>query len=275
MYLTISKREINSIIEDHLGNQAFAAALAKAGESPADLTCLVAQYIQFNSIFGAGVAHLAGHIAARQDIFRDESEAIYALSDRSYEVSAEIFFAAIDEFGRKKTHRAMAQDTLRGFLEFFNMTRAEANFRCLTNDETCMAINAVSDGYRINRESTDADLFSAIGFHIGSELLADQEYNILDRFLNCEYPALVEFLEQARAYSWVKLHTTVEADHCEAALECANSALGYYTGDVSKAYGQILGGLKRFVKVQARFMSSLAAIGCGHGQEESIDSQTV
>ncbi|PWU03157.1 MAG: hypothetical protein C5B53_00825 [Candidatus Melainabacteria bacterium] len=271
MYLTVSKREISAITESHPGNKALVAALAKAGPSPVDLTCLMAQYVQFNSIFGAGVAHLAGLIATRQDMFKDNNESISVLADRSYEVAAEIFFAAIDEFRRKKTHRSMAQDSLKGFVEFFKMTPAEASLRCRVNVNTSAAVRAVTEGYCFNREITDTDLFSAIGFHIGSELLADQEYNILDRYLKQEHPTLVTFLQRAGVYSWVAVHTTVEADHCDAALQCANSALSFYTGDVSKAYGFILKGLKHFAKVQARFMHSLSATGCAEPEREAFD----
>jgi hypothetical protein len=267
MYLTVSKREINAITERHSGNKAFLGALARAGKSPSDLTYLMAQYVQFNSVFGAGVAGLAGQIAARQNIFRDRSESIPVLADRSCDVAAEIYFAAIDEFARKKTHRAMARETLKKVVEFFKLTPAEARLYCSSSGETSAAVRAVTHGYCLNRETSEADLLLGIGFHIGSELLADQEFNILDRYLKQEHPTLVTFLQEARAYSWVAVHTTVEAEHRDAAIESANSALGLYAGDVSKAHGLIMKGLKHFAEVQARFMHSLSAIGCGDEAE--------
>jgi hypothetical protein len=263
MYLTVSKREISSITDNHKGNEAFVIALAGAGRSTAALMRLLAQYVQFNSVFGAGVVGLAAAIARSQDIFRERTESIPAFADRSYDVAAAIFFAAIDEFALKKTHRSMAQDTLKKSLQFFEMGPEEVESLCRASGETSAAVRAVTEGYCLNRKINEADLFSAIGFHIGSEVLADQEFNILDCYLQREHPALVAYLKGAKAYSWIAVHTTVEADHYDAALESANCALSSFTGDVAKAYGLILKGLKHFAKVQARFMESLSVIGGG------------
>src|SRR5262249_23504728 len=119
----ISAGEVESILEAHCGNHAFAGVL-RASAGPVGLVSLLHRYVQFNSVFGAGVANLAGQIAIRRDIFRDTDEPVIALSDRSTEVAASIFYAAIDEFGdptapHRPTHRTLAQALLVGAAQFF------------------------------------------------------------------------------------------------------------------------------------------------------------
>src|ERR1051326_6800646 len=94
---TITRADIEPIIHASQGDEHFTAALENAANEK-ELINLLCRYLQFNSVFGAGVANLAGEISSRQDLFRDREEKIYYLADRSVEVGADIFFAAIDEF---------------------------------------------------------------------------------------------------------------------------------------------------------------------------------
>ena len=259
MYLTLSRSEINPIMDKHFGNAVFLSGLNRAGQSNIALINLMAQYMQFNSVFGAGVANLVGEIARRQDTFRKQDESIALTADRSCDVAATIFFAAIDEFGRKKTHRSMAQDTLRESIKFFNIAADQVK-QLNPAAETKIAMQSVADGYCLNRATTDSDLFFGIGFHMSSELLADQEFNMLNSYLRQKHSLLVDHLERTKAYSWIAVHTTVEADHFDAALESANYALSFYTGDKTKAHAWILKGFKNFVEVQAQFMQSLLGV---------------
>lgn len=242
----------------------FADALASIDSDEALLLCL-ARYIHLNAVFGSGVAGLAGAIGVRTDLFRDRAEPLAIVADRSAEVAAAIFFAAIDEFGgtsaRCPTHRAMAQELLRA---------AAAHAGCPAPLPDSVAGDggfsaAVREGYGIGRALNDPELFGAIGFHLGSERLADQEFHLLDRFLRSRYGDLVRHLEQTRtanghpAYLWIGLHTTVEADHFDTALRGANGALEFYAGPASRETirGLILEGAGRFAALLAGFMRSL------------------
>src|SRR5206468_1877450 len=72
-------------------------------KAPERLLSVLGRYIQFNSAFGAGLANLAGEIAARQGLFRDAQEPLRIVADRSAEVASDFFFAAIDEFDDRAT----------------------------------------------------------------------------------------------------------------------------------------------------------------------------
>src|SRR5437868_5396474 len=90
--------DLGSVLGSHTGTRIFISALDRI-QTGEQLLRLLGRYIQFNAIFGSGVAHLAGEIGARTDLFRDSDDPVPVLADRSVEVAAAVFFAAIDEFG--------------------------------------------------------------------------------------------------------------------------------------------------------------------------------
>jgi hypothetical protein len=251
---------------------AFTRALRRI-ETDEQLLRAIGRYVQFNAIFGGGVANLAGEVAARQALFRDAAEPNALLSDRSVEVAAEIFSAAVDEFGsraaaRRHTHRTLAQATLKGAGEFFGCDPPTLERIARSNPATLLAVGRVHEGYGLNRALDDAALFRAMGFHIGSERLADEEFRLLDAFLREEHADLVHHLKNSDvaingathpAYLWIQIHTTVEAGHFADAVVSANQALRYYAGnDSARQVKQwVLEGVTRFAEVQMDFMEGL------------------
>jgi hypothetical protein len=271
--LRIAWSDLEPILKEHAGKRIFASALEQSAANTRELLCVLSRYIHFNSVFGSGVANLAGEIGSRQDLFRDREETVTLLADRSVEVAADVFFAAIDEFGdqnriRRSTHRTLAQATLKAAGQFFGLSSAELDKIAQPYDATLVAIRRVRDGYRINQTIDEPKMFRAIGFHIASEVLADEEFNILDAYLRGHHPDLVEYLLDTKvpmgdsdnaAYRWVQIHTSVEADHFAAAVRSATQALRYYAGSETQACikGWVLDGFREFVEVQTAFMESL------------------
>jgi hypothetical protein len=268
---SIERSNIETILAAHPGNRLFLEALKRV-ESGDDLLCILGRYIHFNSVFGSSVASLASKIAARQDLFRDADELIEIIADRSVEVAADIFFAAIDEFGghitnHRKTHRSLAQATLKASGTFFGLDTAQINNVVCLNESTRVAIRKVQDGYGVSQMMNDHKIFHSIGFHLGSELLADEEFRILDKFLRTKYPDLVKYLEKTRvaisgsqyaAYYWIRIHTSVEAEHFDVAVKGANCALKYYAGreSIAELKSWIIEGFRDFAAVQAEFMAA-------------------
>lgn len=265
----ISKEELESILSKHRGNDIFKQKLNQI-KSQEELLRGVGRYAHFNSIFGAGVANLAGEIAAQFGLFKDPNEKLGIIADRSYIVAMEIFSAAIDEYGDRTTntripHRSLAQATLEVFGNCLGYKDDNLNEIISINEATTSAVAKISEIYCLNQKIDGRKIFQAIGCHIASELLADREFIILDNFLCKNYQGLVKHLENTEvkiggvmhpAYHWIRIHTTVEADHFETALIGANKALFYYNGPESKATikGYILKGFKEFAKVQTEFM---------------------
>jgi hypothetical protein len=265
---------IHSLAADHSGNRAFQESIEKT-TSGAGLLRLMYHYADFNSVFAGGVANLAGEIAARRRLFLDPDETIGFLADRSAEVAALVFYAAIDEFGSVRggsssCHRSMAQHTLRATAEFFGVGPSDWSGIVKPSPATLKSAEAVLAGYCVNRTVDERELLRGLGFHLGSELLADQEFRILDAFLSDRHAGLVKRLQaypagggrKRDAYQWVRVHTKVEAEHRDAGLRGISLALRYSAHfappDLVRQW--ICEGFLAFCNVQAAFMSNLSAI---------------
>ena len=61
----IAREDLEPVLAAHHGNEALRAAFEGAEEAGRFLSVL-ARYVQFDSVFGPGLANLAGEIAARQ-----------------------------------------------------------------------------------------------------------------------------------------------------------------------------------------------------------------
>lgn len=268
----LEHKDLEPILQAHVGNATFKQCLERITSDPQFLHVL-GRYIHFNSVFGGGVANLAGEIAVRQDLFRDEAEPVALLADRSVEVAADIFFAAVDEFDDRSTpyrdtHRTLAQATLKGSGSFYGIEGADLNDLIQPGEQTMSAMEHVRRGYGVNSPMDAAALFRAIGFHAGSEILADEEFSILDRYLRAQRPDLVGYLQKTKveinderhnSYFWIMIHTSVEADHFAFAAKGANRAMQYYVGPEphQQIKAWLLEGFGAFADVQAEFMGSL------------------
>ena len=273
----LTTADLQPLLGGRRGERALEAALlaATAGAPPSALLVLLGRFVYFNAAFGAGVANLAGEIAARPALFRDPEEPVRLLADRAADVAADFFHAAVDEFDDRltpwrDTHRTLAQATVKAAGAHYGYSARDLDFLLEPDAATDEARAAVWEGYGIGAALDERRLFAAMGFHAGSEVLADQEFTILDRCLRARRPELVTALENTRvealgerhaAYYWIHIHTSVEADHFEAALAGVNKALRFYAGALppDRVRGFILEGFTRFAAVQAAFMESLAA----------------
>lgn len=250
----IAFSDLYAILTVSCGNELLSRAIEQW--SGTDLVCGLAQYIHFNSVFGGGVASLAGEIARRQDLFRDHREGMDMIADQSVEIASLIFFAAVDEFRRRSTHRQMAKETFRALVRYYICPPKSLSVL----SETASAIDRVLHGYYLRAQASDSDVFRAIGFHMGSEFLADQEFNIIDKIMRRQHAQVHESLKRQGAYAWIQVHTTVETAHLEAAIEAANFALSCYRGSASRAKAWVLEGFDNFSHVQTDFMRSLLNI---------------
>src|SRR5947199_345572 len=221
--LCIQREDLPPVLSAHRGNEALVAALEQA-TAPEQLLSVMGRYIQFNSAFGAGLANLAGEIAARQGLFQDADEPVRVTADRAAEVASDFFYAAVDEFDDRATpwrdtHRTLAQATLKGLGTFFGYSDRQLNDAVRINDATRAAMQQVWDGYGV-----------------GARL--DEQHN---------------------AYYWSRIHTGVEAEHFDAALKGVNNALRFYVGSrpVESVKADILDGFSRFAAVQSGFMTAL------------------
>jgi hypothetical protein len=220
-------------------------ALIANGNAPEDLLQFFNEYAKWNSYFAGGVAQLVANIASAEELFMEPNQP-RALADRAQYIASFIFDAARDEFDdhinrQRDPHRSLAQAMLHGLA---------------TKDNLMHVLDAPTPGWLIDlcdvvvpsyggmdRIFEIDAIFYGMGYHLGSELLADQEFSIIDKYMREEQTKTFEYLKlhsasladaTHRDYAWIAVHSGTdggaEADHFAWALEGINKALELQTG---------------------------------------------
>src|SRR6516164_8738328 len=83
---TLSLDDLQPTLDSHKGNKIFAETLKKINDIDS-LFRVLCQFVQFNAVFGAGVATLASELAHGTEIFRDPDDPMHLAADRSCEVA--------------------------------------------------------------------------------------------------------------------------------------------------------------------------------------------
>ncbi len=248
---TISQSELLAVHDYKQAAGTIHTALMAACASPDRLIRFMARYTAWNALFGSGVASLAGKIGRSRGIFLSRAQNLRATADRSIYVASFFFDAARDEFDdratlHRDTHRCLAQSTLQGIIDYYQRAKLIDDDNSLIDELVTepfwlKALNErVAIGYGAWSSDQVASLFRSMGYHLGSELLADQEFSVIDKTFKNETPELTELLKQYsveiagqshRAYYWIEIHSGhgggVEADHFDWAVKGVNKAFHY------------------------------------------------
>jgi hypothetical protein len=247
----LSRKELESLVDFPAQEKRVSDALGVALSDPLRRVRFLGRYASWNGFFGSGVAALAGKIGRSRRLFLDPEQPLHALADRSVYVASFFFDAARDEFDdrdtvHRDTHRCLAQSMLKGAIDFDARTTASlrdaATVNALTDEPEWLNIvnDHVARGYGVGQPDDLPGIFGAIGYHLGSELLADREFSIIDETLRAEAPDLVDALKTTRvniagqehvAYQWIAIHSGhgggAEADHFDWATQGARLALRF------------------------------------------------
>lgn len=235
---TITIEELKGLSSFEDAEARVRAALAEALRDPADFVRFFGRYTSWNGFFGSAVATLAGKIGRCRGLFLDHEQPVQQLADRSVYVASFFFDAARDEFDdrdtvHRDTHRCLAQSTLKGLIDW-HAGRGVASFGdvaalndLLREPLWLRTLNAqVAHGYGAGTPDDLPAAFRSMGYHLGSELLADQEFSLIDQTMREGAPDMTAFLRQHKvniagqdhvAYQWVSIHSGhgggAEADH--------------------------------------------------------------
>ncbi|WP_313918797.1 hypothetical protein [Tahibacter sp.] len=247
----ISRGELEALVNFGAHERMVHEAIATALADPLQRLRFLGRYTSWNGLFGSGVAALAGKIGRSRRLFLDPDEPVQALADRSVYVGSFFFDAARDEFDdhesvHRDTHRCLAQATLKGLLEIDaarlpGLADHHGVNRLLAEPDWLQELNIrVAQGYGVGSADDLPAIFHAIGYHLGSELLADREFSIIDESLRHAAADLVQQLLMKRvsiagqehvAYHWIAIHSghggAAEADHFEWATQGARLALRF------------------------------------------------
>ena len=178
------------------------------------------------------------------------------VADRSNYIASFVFDAARDEYDdhiqeHRDSHRCLGQATVMGAAEFFGInlnTLSEPQWLHRFSNSVLAGYTGVNtlDTAQVTANPMPGELlhriFQGIGYHLGSELLADREFSIIDSYLRDKKPDLVHHLlrytttfagGQHRGYAWIGIHSGtndgggVEDEHFRHALQGVNEALGF------------------------------------------------
>ncbi|MEO8672991.1 MAG: hypothetical protein ABI411_16865 [Tahibacter sp.] len=247
----VSRAELEALVDFAAQEAKVREALASALGDPLKRVRFLGRYTSWNGFFGSGVAALSGKIGRARRLFLDPDQPLHALADRSVFVASFFFDAARDEFDdrdtvHRDTHRCLAQSMLKGLIDHDARSTPELadtnRLNALIDEpEWLLLLNEhVARGYGVGTPDDLSAIFCAIGYHLGSELLADREFSIIDETLRSTAPELVEALKATRvniagqdhvAYQWIAIHSGhgggAEADHFDWATQGARLALRF------------------------------------------------
>ncbi len=269
----LNEAYFHSLVNFEASAQRVTSRLARITDGE-QLTRFFVRYAAWNGRFANGVAALVSLIGDQRNMFQ---EAGYprAVADRSNYIASYIFDAARDEYNDhinpiRDTHRCMAQASLISMSAFYGLGDhvldeiEPAALRQLNE--------AVLVGYTGHAAASDdvaTRIFAGLGYHLGSELLADREFSIIDEYLRKHRNDLVQHLMrstvelaggQHRCYAWVGVHSGhgggVEAEHFEYAVSGAHAALKYLVGTPSDhAVSALATGFRAFEREHTAFFS--------------------
>jgi len=249
----ITIEDLQQLADFNAAQQRVRMALNHAGkEGAVGLVRYFARYTSWNGFFGSGVASLAGKIGRSRALFVDPDVQEKLLSDRSVFVASFFFDAARDEFddrdtAHRDTHRCLAQANLGGLLRYAR-EHSDAGALPLKTVNAQLAEPAwlnklnlkVAQGYGNGSEDDRDAIMRGIGYHLGSEILADREFSITDEYMRTEQKEITRFLKKAKyeiagqkhaCYQWLQIHSGhgggAEADHFAWATKGAELAFQY------------------------------------------------
>src|SRR5580704_17591617 len=173
------------------------------------------RFVLFNDALAARVPFVAGLIHLTPNVFLDPEGGVEFCQQVNGRVAAYVAEAASDEYrminGRSSVHQHLSQIFFNGTLAYYSIDRSSFDrnspFPLILRE----ILNEARDKFLVER--SPEMIFRALGFHVGLEFFADQEFNLVDSYLNERHPELVATLKQDRGtgsdYAWLALHTVV------------------------------------------------------------------
>lgn len=225
----------------------------------------VHRFVLFNDALAARVPFLAGLIHLTPGLFLDPEAEEDFCRQANGRIAAFVAKAANDEYLFTETeslvHQYLSQQFFRGVLDHFGVSG-----RTFDRQHPIPANLAILLGEARGKYFEHAgaeNIFAALGFHVGLEFFADQEFTLVDHWLREHHTELVRSLEAGGksrcAYRWLTIHTVVEITHYHAGLEALKGALAYYrrTEDTPRMLECIKHGFSQFADLQRRYYEAI------------------
>lgn len=243
-----TEEEFDSRFNLDLLDKTVAECCRTATQNPEAFYLFMQRYTHFNAAAGPLVARLASSIGLSRELFIDSSYDVLDEADRGLKIAAGVFSATIDEHSdqsyKNLPHRTFAQATLKAVGNYANLTVEQRNEFAKVPDWLTSMLAATVDAYQGEIGNLER-LIKSIGVHIGSEMLADREYIVIDKVVRQEQSGVgfdkylkethgkVDFdNDKISSWYWVAIHGScqksgVEKDHYEAALSALDMVVKY------------------------------------------------
>jgi hypothetical protein len=223
------------------------------------------RFVLFNDALAARVPFLAGLIHLTPNLFLDPEPGLEFCRQANGRIAAFVAEAASDEYrmpeGRNMVHQFLSQRFFRGTLAYYGVEERSFDglhpLPAVLND-----LLEEARGKYFDRRGPE-QIFAGLGFHVGLEFFAHQEFNLVDAYLRTKHPELVARLERdnsdSSSYVWLALHTVVEIGHYRAGLQALNGAVAFYPNRANKPLmvARIKDGFNAFVDLQRRFYEAI------------------
>jgi hypothetical protein len=230
------------------------------------LTRFLHRFVLFNDALAARVPFLAGLIHLTPNLFIDPEADEDFCGQANGRIAAYVAEAAIDEYRmtaeRSLVHQYLSQLFFHGVLDHYRMD-GRAFDRRYPLPSTLAGFLAEARG-KYFRNPAPSDIFAALGFHVGLEFFAHQEFNVVDQYMRSRRPALVASLEREEPddspYLWLATHTVVEIGHYRAGLEALKSAVTFCNprDEAPRMVACIKDGFEAFMDIQKRYYETVS-----------------
>jgi hypothetical protein len=268
----------DSLFDRQMNNANIETTIELAASDPVKLYYFMQRYAYFNSYAGSLVARLASSIGISYQLFRQEAVGVIDQSDRGLEIAAKVLAATIDEHAdagaQQVPHRTLAQITLKAVGEYANLGDNELNQVAQAPAWMQTIITDLINGYQGKIDDLEA-IVTALGFHIGSELLADREYSLIDKVVRYTnrgsgFDAWLQGKQvevggkRLSPWYWIVVHgkhnaSGVEADHFELALDALNLLAEYRPESNEQIWQWASRGFLDFAELQQRLFADTKA----------------
>lgn len=268
----------NNLFDRHQIDANVEETIELAAQDSVKLYYFMQRYAYFNSYAGSLVARLASSIGISYQLFRQEGVFVADQADRGLEIAAKVFAATVDEHAdagaSQVPHRTLAQVTLKAIGEYADLSDVELNRAAVTPDWMAPLINDAVEGYPGKIGDIEA-LVTALGFHLGSELLADREYCLIDKVVRhtnrgVGFDAWLKGKQVEVAgkllspWYWIVVHgkhnaTAVEAEHSGFAIEGLNLVAKYRPESYDTILKWASKGFLDFARIQQQLFANIKA----------------
>ncbi len=256
-------------------DESVLSAARLASQNPVMLYLFFQRYSYFNGYASASVARLASSIGLSRYLFSNSELLVTEEADRGMEISAKVMTAAADEGANDSpVHRALAQLTVKTVGDYAGLSADERN----ALSPVPMWLREISEAVIANYQGIPGDVASlvkAMGFHLASEMLGDQEYTLLDMvirhenrdvgfdaYLRNEAKPVKIGSHRYTPWSWILIHSQyggsgVEVEHFECGLDALNLAARFRSESEAQMKSWALEGFGEFVELQQRMFREL------------------